>query len=367
AKLAGTGTGDFIALGALLDRGADLDRAVASSGILRGIDAYSGPMLGFLTHRLLLQVGSTAAQRLLASLRPHLVDSFGSRADALADALSLELERAGEDIRADVRKTHETRIAEMERQRSRPQTATIPFVELTDSEVEEVRREVRRFAEGLRGGARVRARRRTRHGRIDVHRTLRLAVRTGGVPMQLAREERPRDRPKIVLLCDVSESVRAVACFLLEFTYAVQDLFHKARSFVFVSDLVETTPLFARKPVRAAIALAWQGGIAGLGDNSNYGRVLRTFEAEYARELDGRTTVVVLGDGRTNYHDAAPDVLDRIRDRSRALLWLCPEPRSQWGQGDSAMGAYGPKCTAVYEVRCAADLELAAHAIVARG
>jgi uncharacterized protein with von Willebrand factor type A (vWA) domain len=141
----------------------------------------------------------------------------------------------------------------------------------------------------------------------------------------------------------------------------VQELFDSARSFVFVSDIGETTHLFTRQPVRVAIARAWAGGVVRAGDNSNYGRVLRTFEAHYARDLDRRTTVVILGDGRTNFHDAAADVIERVRARSRALLWLCPESRGTWGQGDSAMALYAPKCTAVYEVRCAADLERAAR------
>ena len=164
----------------------------------------------------------------------------------------------------------------------------------------------------------------------------------------------------------MSDSVRAAAAFLLEFTYAAQELFSRTRSFVFVSDLGETTELFAREPVRVAIARAWGGGVVRSGDNSNYGRALRTFEARHLRDIDRRTTVVVLGDGRTNYHDAAPEVLDRIRARARSLVWLCPEPRGQWSQGDSAMAAYAPKCTAVYEVRTAADLETAARALVAR-
>jgi uncharacterized protein with von Willebrand factor type A (vWA) domain len=186
------------------------------------------------------------------------------------------------------------------------------------------------------------------------------------VPFDPARKERHRDRPKLVLLCDVSDSVRAAAAFLLEFTYAAQDLFSRARSFVFVSELGETTTLFEREPVRAAIARAWGGGVVRSGDNSNYGRVLREFESRHGRELDRRTTVVILGDGRSNYLDPAADVLDRIRERSRALLWLCPEPRSQWGHGDSAMAQFAPKCTAVYEVRCASDLERAARVLVSR-
>jgi uncharacterized protein len=366
-QLAANGAGDVLALGTMLDRGAAFDRALMRGHLVRDLDADSGPQVGFLTHRLLSLAGSAPAHRALASLRALLVEALGARGEALADALAQELDLTEEEVRAHLRESYQARVAELDRERSPRRPALVPFAALTDGEIEEVRRAVRRFAEKLRGGARVRARRRALHGRIDPHRTLRGAQRTGGVPFCLVRNRRRRDRPKLMLLCDVSESVRAAACFLLEFTYAVQELFERARSFAFVSDLVETTQLFDREPVRTAIARAWGGGVARAVDNSNYGRVLRTFEAAHGADLDRRTTVVILGDGRTNYHDAAPDVLERLRQRSRALLWLCPEPRGKWAQGDSAMAIYAPKCTAVYQVRCAADLERAARVIVARG
>ena len=367
AELAAKGGLGVGPLGTLLGRGADLDRALAVAGVLRNLDADSGPQLGFLTHRLLSRIGSGAARRALGSLRTLLVDVIGSRGDALADALAQELDRAEQDVRAYVRQRHDARVMELDRQRAEHRLEATPFAALTEAEIEDVRRAVRRFGERLRGGVRLRARRRSRRGRIDPHRTLRRALRTGGVPFDLARRELRRDRPRVVLLCDVSDSVRAAACFLLELTYAVQDLFDRARTFVFVSDLGETTQLFAREPVRVAIARAWAGGVVAAGDNSNYGRVLRAFETQYARELDRRTTVVILGDGRSNFHDPAADVLDRVRERSRALLWLCPESRGTWGQGDSAMAVYAPKCSAVYEVGCAADLERAARRLIARG
>ena len=135
---------------------------------------------------------------------------------------------------------------------------------------------------------------------------------------------------------------------------------------MFVSDLGETTQLFEREPVRVAIDRAWRGGVVRAGENSNYGRVLRAFEARHLSEIDRATTVVILGDGRTNYHDASPEVLGRIRARSRALIWLCPEPRGSWATGDSAMPRYAPQCTAVHEVSCARDLERAARRLVSR-
>ncbi|HEY3818402.1 MAG TPA: VWA domain-containing protein [Polyangiaceae bacterium] len=367
SQLRATGSDGVEALGTLMRRGAELDRLLALAGLTRQLDADSGLQLGFQTHRLLGQLGASRARQTLAQLRSLLRDALGAeRGDALADALAAELEAAEDDVRAHVKKTYEARVAEVERQRGQRTLETTPFASLSELEIDEVRRAVRRFAERLRGGARVRARRALR-GRIDPHRTLRMALRTGGVPFALARKKKRRDRPKLVLLCDVSDSVRAAAAFLLEFAYVAQELFSRARSFVFVSELGETTQLFAHQPVRAAIGQAWGGGVVRAGDNSNYGRVLRNFEARHLRELDRRTTVVILGDGRTNFHDAAPEVLDRVRERCRALLWLCPEPRGQWSQGDSAMPSYAPKCSAVYEVRSAADLEQAARALVARG
>jgi uncharacterized protein len=367
AAIQASGADNLADLSLLMHGGADLDRLLALAGLPRAIDAESAPELGFQTHRLLGSLGVAGARRALGQLRSLLRDALGAeRGDALAEALASELERAEEEVRSHVRTTYEARVAEVERQRGARTLATAPFSSLDESEIEEVRRAVRRFAERLRGGARVR-RRLARRGRIDPHRTLRQALRTGGVPIHLVRKKRRRDRPRLVLLCDISDSVRAAAAFLLEFTYAAQDLFARARSFVFVSELGETTRLFAEEPVRVAIGRAWSGEVVRTGENSNYGRVLRAFEARHLRELDRRTTVVVLGDGRTNYHDSAAHVLDRVRERCRALIWLCPEPRGRWSQGDSAMASYAPRCSAVYIVRTASDLEHAARALVRRG
>ncbi len=364
AQLGSSGT-DVALMTTFLGRGADLDRLLVRSGLSRAVDAYSGLMLGYLTHRATSEMGAGRARNALASLRTGLVDALGDRGRVLADALGQALDGAEDDIRAYVKRTHEERVAELALDRREGGVEAAPFASLTDAQIDEIRHAVRRFAERLRGAARVRARR-ARQGRIDPHRTLRRAMSTGGVPFDLARKRRRRDRPKLVVLCDVSDSVRAAAAFLLEFTYAAQELFERTRTFVFVSDLGETTHLFEREPVRVAIDRAWRGGVVRAGENSNYGRVLRTFEARHLSEIDRATTVVILGDGRTNYHDASPEVLGRIRTRSRALIWLCPEPRGAWATGDSVMPRYAPQCSAVHEVSCARDLERAARRLVAR-
>jgi uncharacterized protein len=189
-------------------------------------------------------------------------------------------------------------------------------------------------------------------------------MRTGGVPFALVRRARKRDKPKLVLLCDVSDSVKSVARFLLELTYAAQELFAGTRSFVFVSELGETTALFSAEPIETALSRAYSGAVVPITHNSNYGRMLHAFEERVLGEVDRRTTVVVLGDGRTNYQGDAAEVLDAIRARARAVVWLCPEPRAQWATGDSAMPRYAPKCTRVLVVRCARDLEDAARLLM---
>jgi uncharacterized protein len=360
----GEADGDaFVHLGTLLERGADLDRLLQLAGVSRALDAVQSPLqTGFYAHRVLQQLEMPRAYQSLGALRLRLVDALGERGEALADALRDELARAGDEVRAHVRERIDRRIVDPEPNRLR-RVDSAPFATLSDDEIAEVTRAVRAFVERLRAGERVR-RRRAERGRIDPHRTLRAAMRTGGVPFAPARRARRRDRPRLLLLCDVSDSVRAAARFMLEFVHAAHELFERTRSFVFVSELGETTDLFAQEPASVALGHAYGGSIVSVHANSNYGRVLHDFEQHHLRELDRRTTVAILGDGRTNYHDDGAEVLDHIRARAAALIWLSPESRSEWATGDSAMFRYASKCTAVLEVRCARELEEAARTLL---
>jgi hypothetical protein len=353
-------------LGALLERGPELDRLLYLAGIERAVDAARDPLqTGFFSYRVLDRLGVHRARDRIAAIASELRDALGEeRGSALAEALRSELDGSSSAIRQYVQRAAERRKHESARQERARTLETAPFVSLSDAEVDEVRKAVRSFADRLRGAARVRSRH-ARRGRIDPHRTLRGALRTGGAPFHVSRKTRRRQRPRLVLLCDVSDSVRQVARFMLEFVYAVHELFDRTKSFVFVSELGETTDLFSRASVSVALHQAYGGGVVSVADNSNYGRVLRVFEERHLGMIDRRTTVVILGDGRTNYHDDAADVLDRLRARAKALLWLCPEERSGWSLGDSAMPRYAPRCTAVLQVRCARELEEAARALVA--
>jgi uncharacterized protein len=363
-RLAATSGDEGGQFGALLQRGPDLDRLFHLAGISRTLAAVESPFqLGFFTYRVLGELGIGRAHDTLSRLRAHLREALGvERGDALADALKAELDGTADEVRAFLRDSVARRTEEIEaRSRGRTLDTTL-FTALTDAEVLEVRRAVQTFGERLRGAERVRIRR-AKHGRIDLSKTMRRASRTGGVPFTLVRKRRRRDKPKLFLLCDVSDSVRAAARFMLELAYVAQELFERTRSFVFVSELGETTRLFESQSVSVALGHAYGGGVVSIADNSNYGRVLRTFEERHLSEVDRRTTVVILGDGRTNYHDDAAEVLDKIRARARALVWLCPEARAGWLTGDSAMPRYAPRCTRLFEVKNARELEVAARGL----
>src|SRR5512133_4088600 len=170
---------------------------------------------------------------------------------------------------------------------------------------------------------------RGRRGAPSVRRTLRRNLGIGGIPARLVFRPRRPERPDVVVLCDVSESVRHVTRLMLLFLYALQTLFTRVRTFVFVSELAEVTEALRaeRDPARAA-DLAVAARAVSLAANSNYGRVLRTFHRDFLAAVTRRATVIVVGDGRTNYNLPGAWVLDELRRKAKRLLWICPEDRA---------------------------------------
>lgn len=322
--------------------------------------AASPATRGYFVERVSELVGLRAARGAAARLRVALLAALGDDVGGRAAAL-VEQELA--DARGDLRDHVLSRIAAAAPAAS-PTLAHKPFIELDAAESAEVRRAVRALAARLSGGLRVR-RRHARRGRLDARRTLRAATRTGGAPIRLVRRDQRRERPRLMILADVSASVRPAAVFLLELTVALHELFDRVRSFVFVSEIVEATPLFATEGSRA-ISRVLSGEVVPLDRDSSYARALAGFDAQAGADVDRDTTVVIVGDGRTNYGDPRVDLVARLRERARRVLWLCPEPRARWGAADSAMPAYARAAGEVLQASCAADLEAAARAMVRR-
>ena len=204
-----------------------------------------------------------------------------------------------------------------------------------------------------------RRRRRRHRGPIDLRHTLRSSLSTGGVPIDV-RFKPPRPaKPEIVVIADVSGSVASFARFTLHLVHAISSEFSQVRSFVFVDGLDEVTHLFAETddPAEAVERIAAEADVVAVDGHSDYGRAMSTFVERYGPELTRRTTVLILGDARNNYHPAKAEMLERIADRVKAIYWLNPEPRSYWNSGDSILALYAPHCSDVLECRTLRQLE----------
>src|SRR4051794_37063698 len=202
------------------------------------------------------------------------------------------------------------------------------------------------------------ARGRKRHAHVDVRRTMRASLETGGVPVVLKyRPRRPR-RPELYVLCDVSTSVTSASVFFLSVLHALHDSFRKMRSFVFVERISEVTDVFARERNFAAVsrAISSDAGVADVSGYTDYGRVWREFLEQVEDDLHPRATVIVLGDARTNGRDPRADVFGRIVEKAGRTFWLNPEPRLYWNYGDSVIRAYEQYCEA-YECWTTQQLE----------
>jgi uncharacterized protein with von Willebrand factor type A (vWA) domain len=202
------------------------------------------------------------------------------------------------------------------------------------------------------------ARGRRTHAHVDVRRTMRASLQTGGVPVVLKyRPQRPR-RPELYVLCDVSTSVTSASVFFLSVLHALHDAFRRMRSFVFVERISEVTGLYARERSFKAIseAIGRDAGVADVSGYTDYGRVWSEFLAQVEDDLHPRATVIVLGDARTNGRDPRADVFARVAARAGRTFWLNPEPRLYWDYGDSVVSAYAPFCE-LHECWTTAQLE----------
>ena len=189
---------------------------------------------------------------------------------------------------------------------------------------------------------------RKRHAHVDVRRTMRASLQTGGVPVELKYRPRRPKRPELYVLCDVSTSVTSASVFFLSVLHALHDAFRKMRSFVFVERISEVTDVFERERSFKAVseAISKDAGVADVSGYTDYGRVWREFLAQVADDLHPRATVIVLGDARTNGRDPRADVFASIVALAGRTFWLNPEPRLYWNYGDSVISAYEQHCEA---------------------
>ncbi|HYY25464.1 MAG TPA: VWA domain-containing protein [Candidatus Udaeobacter sp.] len=224
------------------------------------------------------------------------------------------------------------------------------FAFYTEDDIRRMNDAVARLGQRLKNRLSLR-RKKAARGRFNVKETLRKNLQYGGVPFQIQIDRRKKTKPHVMVLCDISDSVLNASRFMLQFVYSVQDLYAKVRSFVFVSDLGEVTQLFEESDIHRAVETALKGDVIDVFSHSNFGRAFEKFYKEYFSAITGKTTVLIIGDGRNNYNRPNEWVLKEIQQKAKQLIWLNPENRMTWGVGDSEMPRYIPYCDIAEECR----------------
>ena len=220
----------------------------------------------------------------------------------------------------------------------------------TEDDIRRMNEAVARLAQRLKNRLSVR-RKKAARGRFNVKATLRTNMQYGGVPFHIELDRRKKTKPQVMILCDISDSVLNASRFMLQFVYSVQDLYAKVRSFVFVSDIGEVTKLFEEHEIHRAVETALKGEVIDVFSHSNFGRAFELFYKNYFAAVTGKTTVLIIGDGRNNYNRPNEWVLREIQQKAKQLIWLNPESRMTWGVGDSEMPRYVPYCDVAEECR----------------
>ena len=232
-----------------------------------------------------------------------------------------------------------------------------PFQAFSEDDMRLLHQEVRRLAAALRTRLALRLRR-ARTGQLDLKSTLRANLKHGSVPIELRHRDHTK-KPKLVVICDISTSMRYCSELMLSLIYAVQDQISKTHAFTFIDHLEYVSPFFDHSAATQAIDQVLRR-MPGGHYNTDLGYSLKNFDDTYLDTVDHRTTFIVVGDGRNNYNDPRLDVFRGIARRARATIWLNPEPPALWGTGDSDMQHYAPLCDRTFQVN---NLQQLANAI----
>ncbi|GII85730.1 hypothetical protein Ssi03_37200 [Sphaerisporangium siamense] len=257
----------------------------------------------------------------------------------LEDALAAFEEAVAADVRRRI--AEESGIEKIARSAVRPPPEQVDFLRAAKADLAALRREVHPLARRL--ATRLTVKHKTgRRGRLDFRRTVRASLATGGVPLTTHTRPRRPHKPELVVLCDASDSVAAFSQFTLLLTYALREQFAKVRAFAFVDTVDEITRFFApgADVADAVTRMTREADISRFG-RSDYGHAFERFAGRYGEAVGPKTSLLILGDARTNHRPPALATVRDLAERARHAYWLNPEPRAQWDTGDSVASAYG--------------------------
>lgn len=339
-----------------------LDQMGQQSGLPQGSEMYQRQ---WFERRMQQQAGLRNMQELIEALMQAL-EEMGMSGEA-REQIRQMLEQNAEGLSEQISQYVGANLAEQmanQDPKPRPDLLDVPFDQMGYHEAEAIRDEIRRLAARLRSRASLRQKR-ARIGDPDPRKTMRANMRYGGVPLELKHKTRHK-KPALVLVCDVSTSMRYCAEFLLTLVYELQDQVAKTDSFIFIDDLTDISMVFAEEQPRDAVQRVLRDNPPG-HYNTDLGHSLDTLCHDHMGCITHRTTVIVLGDGRNNFNNPRTDLAETIQRRCRRLIWFNPESPHMWGEGDSDMHLYAQCADGVFRVSNLRELADAVDHILSDG
>ncbi len=276
------------------------------------------------------------------------------------DEFSDRIEQLKREIEAEIRRrlVADRGIDAMAKTLRKPLPEDIDFMHASREELANLRKAIYPLTRKL--AARLaRKRRHGRKGALDFRSTMRHSLSYGGVPAELKFRYPSPSKPEVMVVADISGSVAAFARFTLHLVYAISNQFSKVRSYVFIDGLDEVTRFFdgVEDIGEAVHRVNTEADVVWVDGHSDYGHAFGVFWERFNRDVGPKTTVLVLGDARNNYHASQSWILKEVQHKARKVYWLNPEPRAYWDTGDSIVGEYGNHCDGVFEVRNLRQLE----------
>jgi uncharacterized protein len=349
---------------ALLNSDEALMRAVARAAVLRFAGMEPGRPVGgtYYLYRTLRNLDLDGmVERLMETAKEQAGGELTPLEERLErDELELRTDQVRKEVEAEIRRrlVADRGVEAMARTLRKPLPEDVDFMHASREEMGQLRRALHPLTRKLA----VRLARKRRHGRkgpLDFRSTVRHSLSYGGVPAEPKfRYPRP-SKPEIMVVADISGSVAAFARFTLQLVYAISGQFSKVRSFVFIDGIDEVTRFFEGvEDINQAVhRVNTEADVVWVDGHSDYGHAFEVFLERWGSEITPRTTILLLGDARNNYHASNAWVVKELRHKARHVYWLNPEPRSYWDTGDSIIGDYATHCDGVYECRNLRQLE----------
>jgi uncharacterized protein with von Willebrand factor type A (vWA) domain len=344
------------------------DQALLAALARQAVSRYAGMETGrpvggsYYLYRTLRQLDlDTMAERMLDAVRETTPGGLTALAERLAaEEFDARIQRLRQEIESEIRRrlVADRGAQAMAKTLRKPLPEDVDFMHATREELASLRRAIYPLTRRLA----VRLARKRRHGRkgaLDFRNTVRHSLSYGGVPAEPKfRYPRPA-KPEIMVIADISGSVAAFARFTLQLVYAISTQFSKVRSFVFIDGIDEVTRFFEGiEDVGEAVhRVNTEADVIWVDGHSDYGHAFETFWSRWGKEVSPKTSIILLGDARNNYHAPQAWVVHEMRNKARHVYWLNPEPRSYWDTGDSIVSQYGVFCDGVYECRNLRQLE----------